>query len=395
MDEENMTTEEEMVKDPESIEPGEEIENDENMDDEFTQKKKGLWERMGEMGTVQQKEVVEFTRHLAVMLSSGITIFEAVTFLQSQTKNKVLFARLGVILESLNNGQSLSSSMKRFPKIFPEIYTNIVGVGEQSGTLPETMIDLAEHLEESERFKKKVGSAMIYPKIIGTVMILFLGVLFFFVMPRILTIFNSLNAEIPPATKFIIWLTDFMKKNVIGIVATAIGIVVGNKMLFKNKTAQKKRDFVYLKIPVVKRIMINYNTAQVAQHFGTLFNSGLTIVKCLEITASVIKNQLFQDEVSAMVEKIKKGSSLSQSFLEKTWFPPMFIKLIKVGERTGKLSYVVNYMKDYYKELVDGDVKNISVIIEPVVMVLLGLMVAGLVVTVIGPIYQLISNVSQ
>ena len=156
---------------------------------------------------------------------------------------------------------------------------------------------------------------------------------------------------------------------------------------------QKRRDFVYLKIPVVKRIMINYNTAQVAQHFGTLFNSGLTIVKCLEITASVIKNQLFQEEVSAMVEKIKKGSSLSQSFLEKTWFPPMFIKLIKVGERTGKLSYVVNYMKDYYKELVDGDVKNISVIIEPVVMVLLGLMVAGLVVTVIGPIYQLISNV--
>ena len=358
-------------------------------------RKKGLFKRLSEIGTISPKEVVEFTRHLAVMLGAGVTIFEAISFLKEESKNKAFAARLENILESLNNGQSLSAAMKRFPKIFPDIYTNIIHVGEQSGSLPETMTDLANHLEENDKFKSKVKGALIYPKIILTVMVAFLFVLFFFVMPRILTIFKSLDADIPATTRITIGITNFLQNNMAIIGLVILGIIITFYFALKNPLIKKYRDLFYLKVPFIGHIVLNYNTAQIAQHFGTLFTSGLTIVKCLEITSSVVNNKIFRTEIDYMVEKIKNGSSLSQSFKEKSYFPPMFIKLIKVGERTGKLPHVIDYTKNYYKGLVDSDVKNITTIIEPVIMVLLGLMVAGLVVTVIGPIYQLISNVGQ
>ncbi len=358
-------------------------------------KKASLLKKLSEIGTVQNKEVVEFTRHMTVMLGSGVTIFEAINFLRDQSKNKAFAAKLGKIIENLNNGESLSKSMKKFPKVFPEIYTNIIQVGEQSGTLPQTMTDLADHLEESEEFRKKVHGALVYPKIILGVMVIFLIILFYFVMPRIITVFEGLNADIPTATRVVIALTDFIQNRILLLIGGAAGLYILAKLALKNRGILRFRDLFYIRIPLAGRIVRNYNTAQVSQHFGTLFESGLTIPRCLEITRSVLKNTVYQEEINYMVNKIKSGSSLSTSFREETEFPPMFVKLIKVGERTGKLPHVITYMKKYYKGLVDGDVKNISSIIEPVIMVLLGLMVAGLVVTVIGPIYQLISDIGQ
>lgn len=356
-------------------------------------KKKSLIDRLNEIGTIKQKEIVEFTRHLSVMLSAGVTIFEAINFLKEQSNNKVFTSKLTRIIDSLNNGQSLSASMKRFPKIFPEIYTNIIQVGENSGTLAETMLDLANHLEENETFKRKVKGALVYPKIILGVMLTFMVALFFWVMPRILTIFESLNADIPASTKVVIGITNLFRNNLFVLIGSVVGIIVFYKIMIKNPVIRYNRDLMYLKIPMIGKIVLNYNTTQLSQHFGTLFQSGLTIVKCLEITGSVLGNRVFRQEINQMVENIKRGASFSQSFSDKSEFPPMFVKLIRVGERTGKLPYVIQYMKDYYKGLVDNDVKNITTIIEPVIMAMLGLMVAGLVITVIGPIYQLISNV--
>ncbi|MBN2087058.1 type II secretion system F family protein [Candidatus Peregrinibacteria bacterium] len=362
----------------------------------LSRKNKKSWiKRLGEIGTIDQKDVVEFTRHLSVMLSAGVTIFEAITFLKEQSRNKVFANKLESIIDSLNNGQSLSASMSRFPKVFPKIYTSIIAVGEQSGSLPETMLDLSNHLEENERFKNKVKGALIYPKIILSVMGAFLLVLFLFVMPRILTVFESLKADIPATTKFIIALTDFIQNNIFLLIIVVVGTIIATKLLLRNEKMKKMKDLFYIKVPLVGHIVLNYNTTQTAQHFGALFASGLTIVKCLEITENVVANRVFKEEIRYMIEKIKNGSSFSQSFKENSHFPPMFVKLIRVGERTGKLPQVVEYMRNYYKGLVDADVKNISTIIEPAIMVILGLMVAGLVITVIGPIYQLISNVGQ
>ncbi|MCI0469499.1 MAG: type II secretion system F family protein [Nitrospirae bacterium] len=357
--------------------------------------KRSLAQRLSEIGTISPKEVVEFTRHLSVMLGAGITIFEAIKFLKAQSRNKVFQARLERIIESLNNGQSLSMAMRKFPKIFPEVYVNIIAVGEQSGTLPETMKDLADHLEESEKFKSRVKGALIYPKIILTVMAAFIVVLVLFVIPRILTIFKSLKAEIPLATRVMMRMTEFINENIALIIAMIFGAIAAIYILLRNPMIRKWRDKMYIKAPFVGHIVLNYNTAQVSQHFGTLFASGITIIKCLEITKTVVANKVFRDEMEYMVNRIKSGVALSQSFKEDSAFPPMFIKLINVGERTGKLPHVIDYMKNYYKGLVDNDVKNITTIIEPLIMVLLGLMVAGLVVTVIGPIYQLISNVGK
>ena len=365
------------------------------MRNKYTKKKKSLIQRMSEIGTVSPKEVVEFTRHISVMLGAGVTIFEAIKFLRNQSKNKVFQARLDDIMESLNNGQSLSTSMRKFPKIFPEIYVNIIRVGEQSGSLPDTLNDLADHLEENEKFKGKVKGALIYPKIILTVMFTFILVLVLFVLPRILTIFKSMGAEIPLSTRIMIGTTEFINNHIAVIAVVIFSIIAAVYIFLKNPVVRKWRDLFYIKVPFVGHIILNYNTAQISQYFGTLFASGITIVKCLEITGSVMANKIFKDEIEYMVNKIKSGVSLSQSFPENSHFPQMFVKLINVGERTGKLPHVIDYMKNYYKGLVDNDVKNITTIIEPLIMVLLGLLIAGLVITVIGPIYQLISNISS
>ena len=357
--------------------------------------KMSLMKRLAAIGTISQREVVEFTRHLAVMLGAGVTIFEAILFLKDQSRNKVFTARLENIIESLNNGQPLSAAMKKFPKVFPAIYVNIIRVGEQSGTLSQTMLDLADNLEEGEQFRRRVKGALIYPKIILGVMLTFIFVLALFVMPRILTIFTSMGAEIPMATRVIIAITEFINKHLTLILGTMFGAGWGVYFALKNPKIRKARDRLYIHLPFVGYIIHNYNTAQAAQHFGTLFASGIPIMRCLEITQSVMANKVFQDEIIYMIDRIKNGASLSQSFPEPSVFPPMFVKMIRVGERTGKLPHVIDYMKNYYKGLVDNDVRNITAIIEPVIMILLGLMVTGLVVTVIGPIYQLISNVGR
>lgn len=357
--------------------------------------KKSLFQRLSEIGTIPQREIVEFTRHLYVMLSAGVTIFEGIKFLKDQTRNKVFKSRLESVLSSLNNGQSLSAAMHRFPKVFPEVYVNIITVGEQSGSLSDTMKDLADNLEESEKFKSRIKGALIYPKIILTVMVSFMLILVLFVMPRILTIFESLKAEVPLATRVIMKITTFINENILYIVVLIAAIIIFVYILLKNSEIRKWLDLVYIKMPLIGHIVLNYNTAQISQHFGTLFSSGITVVKCLDITKNVVANKIFQDEINHMIGKIRSGTPLSGSFKEGSYFPPMFIKLIKVGERTGKLPHVIEYMKNYYKSLVDNDVKNITTIIEPAIMVLLGLMVAAIVVTVIGPIYQLISNVGK
>ena len=358
-------------------------------------RKKGFIERLNQIGTVSQTEVVEFTRHLAVMLGAGVTIFEAIVFLKDQMRNKVFRSRLESVIESLNNGQPLSVAMHKFPKVFAPIYVNIIRVGESSGTLSQTMLDLADHLEDSEQFKRKVNGALIYPKIILAVMVSFIFVLALFVMPRILTIFKSLGAEIPLPTKVMIFTTTFINQHLVAILLVMFGIGAAFYFLLKVPSVRRFRDLMYIKFPMVGYIVLNYNTAQAAQHFGTLFASGIPIIRCLEITQSVMGNVIFQDEMLYMIGRIKNGASFSQSFPEDSHFPPMFVKMIRVGERTGKLPNVIEYMKKYYKGLVDNDVKNITAVIEPVIMILLGLMVTGLVVTVIGPIYQMISNVGK
>jgi len=285
--------------------------------------------------------------------------------------------------------------MHKYPKIFVPIYVNIIRVGEQSGTLSQTMLDLADHLEDSEQFKRKVKGALIYPKIILGVMVTFIFVLALFVMPRILTIFTSLGAEIPFATRVMIAITNFINHHLILIFGTMFGVGTAIYFALKNPKVRRLRDLMYIKLPMVGYIILNYNTAQAAQHFGTLFASGIPIIRCLEITQSVMGNIVFQNEMLYMIGRIKNGASFSSSFPEDSHFPPMFVKMIRVGERTGKLPHVIDYMKTYYKGLVDNDVKNITAVIEPVIMILLGLMVTGLVVTVIGPIYKLISNVGK
>lgn len=356
---------------------------------------KTFWQKLGEIGTISNREVVEFTRHLSVMLEAGVTIFEAIKFLKKQSRNKVFQSKLEIVLENLNNGKTLSDSMRRFPKVFPQIYVNIISVGEQSGTLAKTMADLADHMEESQKFKSKIKGALIYPKIILSIMVIFMLVILLFVMPRILTIFKSLDAEIPLATRVMIRMTEIANDHVVALLGGLVGFILLIYFALKNNKVQRFLDRFYLKIPVIGRIVLNYNTTQVSQHFGTLFASGITILKCLEITSNVMANHVFREELNFMVGRIRSGVAFSQSFREKTSFPPMFVKLINVGERTGKLPQVIDYLRGYYKGLVDEDVKNITSIIEPLIMVLLGLMVAGLVVTVIGPIYQLISNVTE
>ena len=356
--------------------------------------KASLKDRINQLGGVSQEDILEFTRHFAVMLKAGLTVRETIDFLEENTKNPVLKTRLKKVIQHVENGESLSSALSRYPKLFSEVYINIVRIGENVGGLDDAMEGLADQLENSMIFKKKVKGALIYPKVVMLTMVVFLIVLTVFVMPRLMSVFESMDFPIPKATLVIMGLSEFLKSHYLWVILGAVGAYFAFKKITKQPAVRSMLDALSIKLPIFGNIITNYNTAQVAQYFSTTFLSGVTVVKALQITKNVIQNTVFKNELSAMEERINNGSELSQSFQKNSKFPSMFTKMIRVGERTGKLPEVVKYVSDYYQKVMDSQIKNLTSTVEPLIIAMIGLVIAGLVLTVIRPIYELISQVA-
>lgn len=345
-------------------------------------------------GRISLSEKIMFTNNLSGMLSAGLSLNRALSILEKQSKNFVFKKVLNDLAESINKGNTLSDGMKKYPKVFSGIFIPMIHAGEESGSLPKTLSEVGVTLKKSYDLNKKIKGAMTYPIIIMSAIIVIGILMMLYVVPTLTKTFDEMNTELPGSTKFIIWLSDTISQNFF-VFLLVIGIfIISLIFIFKLKIVRRYFDLFILYIPVVGNIVKEVNTARTARTLSSLLLSGVTISNSLSITEEVVQNVHYKELLSKSIISIEKGMILSDSFKENIFlYPVMMGEMIEVGEETGNLSKMLLDIADFYEAEVDRKTKDLSTIIEPVLMIFIGGAVGFFAVSMVSPMYKVMDSV--
>lgn len=340
-------------------------------------------------GKLKDDEKIAFAKHLAIMLKSGLTISEALDIIRNQAKGR-LKNIVTTVMKSVLSGRTLSSSLEKFPRDFSPLFINTVMVGESSGNLEDNLDYVSEHLKKNKELMEKIKSAMIYPVIVLVFAFILGMALSFLVLPKIIPMFKGLDVELPITTRMLISFTDFIdihgRKLFIGIISFVVFIL----WFAKRKFAQPITHFLLLKSPLIGTITRNKNLSTFANTLGTLLRSGLNIDEALEISRKTVDNYYFKKYLRSASVKTQRGLKLSD-ILEnnKKIFPGIATSMIRIGERSGKLEDTLLYLAEHFENEVDTATKRLSTAIEPILLIFIGLVVGGLAISIITPIYKI------
>jgi len=356
--------------------------------------KKNLSFNFEVFGKVSLSEKMIFTNNLSGMLVAGLSLTRALSILEKQSTNIKFNKILTSLVEDINRGNTLSDGMKKFPKVFSGIFVSMVHAGEESGGLPQALLEVGLNLKKSYDLNKKIKSALMYPSIILCAIFLIGVLMMIYVVPTLTKTFKDLGGELPSSTKFVIALSDLISHHTI-LFLGIVGAVVGSFILFaKLKATQRYFDFIVLRLPVVGTIAKEVNTARTARTISSLLSSGVDMSRALSITEEVLQNVYYKELMKNAVISIEKGSALSLSFKENTHlYPVMMGEMIEVGEETGNLSKMLLDIANFYESEVDNKTKDLSTIIEPVLMVFIGGAVGFFAVSMISPMYSVMNNI--
>lgn len=337
-----------------------------------------------------------FIKHLVVMIKSGLSLTESLEIAIDQTSSAKMKNVLKNVLERINNGQSFSDSLSFHKKYFSPIVINMIRAGEASGTLSENLEYLGVQLEKEYDLKKKIKGAMTYP-IVVLVATFSLGIgLSIFILPKLVKLFKGLNIKLPVLTRIFLGLAEFLVSYGIFLLIGLVILIVLIRILTKWHKTKIFFHKIYLRTPIIKKLSQNTNLARFCRTLGSLLKSGLAINEALEISASVMGNVVFQNKIDEANQGIKKGNSLaSQLALEEKLFPRIVSRMILVGEKSGRLEETLFYLAHFYEEEVDNQTKNLSTIIEPVLLVIIGLVIGFIGISIITPIYQISGSLSR
>lgn len=344
---------------------------------------------------VSDSEKLLFTKHLAVMVKAGLPIDQVFETLFEQT-NSIYFKKIiKSILIDINNGQSLTKSLSKFPKIFDDFFVNMIKVGEESGTLSETLDFLADQLSKNYNLKKKVKNALLYPEIVLIITFIIGGGISIFVLPKLTDLFSSFEVELPVITKILLWFANLMKNYGILIFAVVILLIIIFLNLIRITPIKFWWHKTILKIPIVGKTSKYGQFSQFTRNLGILLKSGVPINDGLNITSQTMTNNYFKFLLKKIAKQVEQGTSISDALREDDFkiFPSLISKMIDVGEKTGKLDEVLIYLSDFYEEEMDNISKNLSVTLEPIMLIVIGSIVAFVALAIILPIYQLTGNI--
>lgn len=345
-------------------------------------------------GKISLSQKIMFTNNLSGMLSAGLALSRALTILEKQSKNQALSNVLKGLEEDINKGNSLSDGMKKFPKVFSGVFIPMVHSGEESGNLPKILTEIGLNLKKSYDLKKKIKGAMTYPTIILIAMAGIGTFMMIYVVPTLTKTFKDLGTELPSSTKFIIWLSDTISQNILSFLVFIIVVVLGIIFFSKLKPVRRFFDKLILYIPVIGKIVKEVNTARTARTLSSLLLSGVNISNALSITEEVLQNVHYKEVVHKSISSVEKGTVLSASFKENPFlYPIMMGEMIEVGEETGNLSQMLLDVANFYETEVDNKTKDLSTIIEPILMVFIGGAVGFFAVSMISPMYSVMDNI--
>ena len=338
---------------------------------------------------VKQKDVVIFTRQLATMIDAGLPIMQALDLLARQTENKTFSGVIANVKHEVESGSALAESLTKHPKVFDELYINMVSAGEVGGMLDTILTRLAAYMEKAVKLKSKVKSALIYPISIISVAVLVTALLLIYVIPVFGDMFASFGEELPLPTQIAINLSDIAIAYFWYIVAGSVGAVFGIRTYHKTERGRRVIDGILLKLPIFGDIFRKAAVARFTRTLSTLVSSGVPILDSLAITGKTAGNKVIENAVFAARQSISEGRTLTDPLIESQVFPPMVCQMINVGETTGALDTMLSKIADFYDDEVDTAVSNLTTLMEPMVILFLGVIIGGLVVSMYMPIFQL------
>ncbi|MBI4215611.1 MAG: type II secretion system F family protein [Parcubacteria group bacterium] len=353
------------------------------------------WMHAG-IGWVTDVDKLLFMKHLSVMMKAHLVLDEAIFILKDQTESLKLKRVLERVAHGIENGKPLSDNLEQFPAIFTSLEVNIIRAGEKAGTLDQSLENLALHLAKSYELKQRIKGALFYPILVLALaggLGLFLTAV---VLPRITRLFTSLNVQLPLPTRILIGLGSFVQNY--GFYALILGIIIAAGLIFLFRL-EKLRYPIHeslLKLPVFGKLIKDFNLGLLARTLGTLLRSGVPIVEAVHITSQTFSNRVFSVRLQETEADIQKGVGLAIS-LEKypDLYPPILYRMVAIGEETGELEGVLFYLADFFESEVDNRAKNLSTLLEPILLIFIGLVVAGIAVAIIMPIYQITGSLRR
>jgi len=339
---------------------------------------------------VSKKDIVNFSRQLSLMFKSKIPLVAALNSIASQTKNPGFREKILALSQEVEAGTLFSQALSSYPKLFSTFYISMVKSGEASGTLSESLTYLADHLEREYHLFSKIQGAMIYPILIVVVVIGVLVMMMFFVVPSMTKVLLETGQELPFVTKAVIALSDFLRSWGWLLFLAILGVGIFLFRHFKTVEGKKLKDKYLLKIPMVSSFLRMIYLSRFAENLSTLIGGGLPIVNALEITGEIVGNDVYQTIIFQVRDEVKKGEKIS-SILAKypTEFPPILTQMVTVGEKTGTLDESLMNVVDFYHKEVERSIDNLLSILEPVMVIFLGGIVAGLMGAILLPLYKM------
>ncbi len=346
------------------------------------------------LNRVSFSDIVIMTRQLATMVEAGLVLSEALDILQDQQPNKTFKEVLGAVSRDIKSGLDLASSLKKHPTVFPPLYCNLVKAGEQSGKLDSTLSQMAVNLERDREFRSKIRSAMIYPVIVLVMMAVVMAVMMFFVIPRLTSLYSQSSIDLPLPTKILIGTSNFFIHFWwLMLIFGVVGFIAFKKWV-STPTGRFTFDSYLLKTPVVSRVIKGTSLTNFTRTFGLLTTAGIPILDSISIVGEVIGNSVYRQALKDCFRGVERGLTFSSQLETTGVFPKIISQMIRVGEETGKVDEVSYKLAEYFESETDSLVKNLTVIIEPLVLMLLGIGVAFLVLSIILPIYKLTTSFS-
>jgi type IV pilus assembly protein PilC len=345
--------------------------------------------------TVKTRDIVVFTRQFATMIDAGLPIVQCLDILQAQATVKPLRRAIQQIKDDVEAGASFNEALRKHPKLFDELYINMVAAGEVGGILDNIMNRLAIYMEKAARLRAKIKGAMIYPASIVTVAIAVTAILLIYVIPVFAELFSSFGQALPAPTQFVINLSNFTVRYAPYIAVLFVAIGVATVWLYRTDQGKLAIDGVLLRLPIFGDLFRKSAVARFTRTLGTLIASGVPILDALAITARTAGNRVVEKAVLATRVSISEGKTIAEPLIQSKVFPPMVCQMIAVGETTGALDAMLGKIADFYEEEVDNAISNLTALMEPIVIVFLGVVIGGLVISMYLPIFQLGAVISQ
>lgn len=338
------------------------------------------------------KDLVIFSRQFSIMMTANVSITEALLTIFEQTDNIKFKDIISKVVYDVDNGVSLSDALKKHPRVFSNFYCSVVKAGETSGKLDNVLEYLADEIEKDYDLVKKFRGALIYPAFIMTGLFIVGIVFIFFVLPSLTTILQETGGELPLSTRLVIGASNFLQNYYLFLIIAVISIIIFLRFYLKTGNGKRVKNYVSINFPIIGKIFRLVYLVRFSSSLSTLLKGGVSLIKSLEISTEIINNYYYSDAIDKSIEEINEGGSVSSSLIDSPYFPKMVPQIMMVGEKTGRMEESLDEIAKFYEKELNGKLNNLNSLLEPLIMVIMGIGVGIMVAAIILPMYNMASQ---